>query len=476
MTGLMRDKRRAAWTRLLLTGMSAAFLVLLAAMTVAVAVPVGPASAAAPAAADEQAEGPAAGERSGTLQQQIDRASAGAVIRIPPGTYAGPIVIDKPLTLEASPEGEVILTNTGDNSAVTVLAERVRLAGLTILDETVKDAPTVLIQASGATVENLHVVTGSHGIRLRDAHDSELRGNVVEWGAQHIREVSEKGNGIDLYNSHRVNLIGNTVKQVYDAIYLENSDDVLVEGNRIEHSRYGVHSMYSRGTVVRSNIGEMNITGAMIMMVTDAVVADNTFRKQSENVHSQGILLYDVHQTAVTGNRVVGNRVGLYVEQSANNRLEHNEVTENFIGLQLLDSSHNTIIGNRFSGNVADALTQRSADNRLHGNYWEAFSGIDADGDGYSDVSYEINPLFQSLIRNRPVFQIFFQTPGILFLETIFEGSRDEWAVDRAPLMEPPDAVTDAAGGQAGWTTGIAGLLLTALSTLIIFSFGRRSG
>jgi len=477
MKGQKREKRRAAWIRLLRTVVSAVFISLLPSTVAAVAVTDVPAAAdriVLDAQAAEQAQ--AAGELSGTLQAHIDRASEGAVIQVPPGTYEGPIVIDKPLTLEASPQGRVTLAHSGDGPAVAILAERVRFAGFTILDEAAKESPSVLVQGSGATIENLHVVTGSHGIQLRDAHDGELRGNVVEWSARHIREVSEKGNGIDLYESHRVRIIGNTIKQVYDGIYLENSDDTVVEGNRIEHSRYGVHCMYTRGTVVRGNTGEMNITGAMVMSVYDARVENNTFLKQSENVHSQGILLYDVHQTAVTGNRVAGNRVGLYVEQSENNRLEHNTVTENFIGIQLLDSSRNTIAGNRFAGNVADALTQRSADNQMDGNYWESFSGIDADGDGYSDVSHEINPFFQSVIRNRPVFQIFFETPGILFLETVFESNRSEWAVDRAPLMEPPDAMADESGGESGYSTGIAGLLLAAASTLIIFAFGRRSG
>jgi hypothetical protein len=36
--------------------------------------------------------------------------------------------------------------------------------------------------------------------------------------------------------------------------------------------------------------------------------------------------------------------------------------------------------------------------------------------------------------------------------------------------------MADESGGESGYSTGIAGLLLAAASTLIIFAFGRRSG
>ena len=96
--------------------------------------------------------------------------------------------------------------------------------------------------------------------------------------------------------------------------------------------------------------------------------------KQSENVNSQGILLFDAHATTVRHNLVEGNRVGLYIEEeSTGNRLESNGVSDNFIGIQLIGASNNTITGNRFSGNVADAQAQNSTDNEIMGNFWDSF-------------------------------------------------------------------------------------------------------
>src|SRR5690606_32929135 len=105
-----------------------------------------------------------------------------------------------------------------------------------------------------------------------------------------------------LYESHDARIENNEVFDMKDGIYLEKSHRASVEENRIYRSRYGIHCMYTNGTIVRSNEGEYNVTGAMIMGVRDAVVTDNSFRKQSENVHSQGLLLFDVQTSLIERN------------------------------------------------------------------------------------------------------------------------------------------------------------------------------
>ncbi len=234
---------------------------------------------------------------------------------------------------------------------------------------------------------------------------------TIEWAADGVR-MADKGNGIDLYNSHRMHLQDNAIYDVHDGIYMENSDAALVTGNRFERSRYGVHCMYTKGTVIQNNTGNLNITGAMIMNVQQVTMEGNTFAKQSENVNSQGIFLYNASGSVITDNRVEGNRVGLYVEQSADNRLDRNEVSSNFIGLQLINAASNTVEGNLFLGNVVDAQARGSESNDLSGNYWDSFSGIDTDGDGRSDIAYTINPFFQGLTQKRPPFQLFFSVAG----------------------------------------------------------------
>lgn len=410
-----------------------------------------------------------------SLQAVLDKAGPGETIVLKPGTYEGPITIDKPLTLRSEQEGAAVLRSAGMRPAVSIEADGTTVAGLSIVDETVKEAPTVLVTGHRVVLEDLRIRTGADGIAARDADEGTVTRTTIDWAADGVR-MADKGNGIDLYNAHRWRMTDNTIRDVHDGMYMENSDEAFVAGNVIERSRYGVHCMYTKGTVIERNEGNLNVTGAMVMTARQVSVTGNTFTKQSENVNSQGILLYDAHETMVADNTVDGNRVGLYVEQSTANRLENNRVSYNFIGLQLLESSGNTVAGNQFLGNVADAQARGSESNALTGNYWDSFRGIDADGDGRSDISYAINPFFQGLTQKRPAFQLFFQSPGMVFLEGLYQTGRDRWATDTAPLMALPDSAPQAEQRPAGGSgTGLAGFALLACTVLFIYSMRRRS-
>jgi nitrous oxidase accessory protein len=428
-----------------------------------------------PVAAETEVPSPADPLAQGeSLQALVDRAADGETVVVPAGVYEGPIRIAKPLVLRAEREGEAIVANDSDKPALSIVSGQVKVAGLRIVDEAAKPSPSVVVSGEGVVLENLQIRTASGGIAMRDADGGELQNNVIDWTDRSI-PLSGRGNGIDLFNSHRVRIAGNVIHDVHDGIYLENSDDVAVEENIIERSRYGVHTMYSNRTSVRGNTGRMNVTGAMIMTARGTSVAGNRFVKQNENVNSQGILLYDAHESEIVNNVIEGNRVGFYIEQSADNRIENNEVAYNFIGVQLLAARGNVIRGNAFVGNVSDAQAQDSADNDIRENYWDAFRGIDADGDGKSDIGYAINPFYQSLVRKRPAFQLFFQSPGLAFLESLHAADRDAWTKDVSPLLSPPSFLRSGVTQSSAAATGFVSAALLAGACAVIFIARRKT-
>jgi len=410
---------------------------------------------------------------SADLQRLIDQAAEGDIVVVPEGVYAGPIRIAKPIELRAAADARVTVVNNSEFPALSIEADDAAAIGLVIEDAGVKEAPFVLVTGDRVRLRALRVTTGSDGIKLDGSDGSEVSDCVVEWGAGEQYTFAQRGNGIDLYQSHGVRIAGNVVRGVFDGIYMEFSDDTIVTDNHIERSRYGIHCMYTNRTIIRDNTGTMNITGGMIMAVKGVELTNNTFTKQTENVNSQGILLFDAHESVIAENRVEGNRVGVYVEQSSENELFNNAVVNNFIGIQLIDSSRNAIVGNSFVGNVTDAMARGNSDNDIKSNYWDSFSGIDLDGDGRSDTTYAINPFFQGLIQKKPAFQLFFQAPGIAFLESLYEAGRAGWTTDQAPLMAPPEKWAENpedASDVAGWLS----IFLVAGAVLIIFVFRRK--
>ncbi|PLT47017.1 Nitrous oxide reductase maturation protein NosD [Paenibacillus pasadenensis] len=431
------------------------------------------AGAAGPIPASEAAQAEA-----GALQKLIDEAPHGSTVVLPAGDYDGELVVDKPLVVQG--EGVTLHSGVADTPAVAVRADFASISGLSIVKDSGGEAAAVLVEGDGVRVEGLRIVTRTIGIQLQESDGTVIRNNAVEATPELLgrsARASERRNGIDLYRSHGNTIENNRVSSMFDGIYLEGSNNTAVRGNVVDFSRYGVHLMYTKNTDVEGNRGSHNVTGIMAMVSRGGTIAGNAFKLQKGSVNSQGMLFYEVEDMQVTGNELVGNRVGLYIERSANNVWTGNDVSYNFVGIQLLDSADNELAGNRFVSNVIETMADGSAGNRIEGNYWDAFQGLDPNGDGKSDLAYPMNPFFQRLTKDTPAFQLFFQSPGMKFLEGLMAADSADWTRDRAPLMKQPvlAGAADSAAPAAGGATAAAGAaLLLAASTIIILGVRKR--
>jgi nitrous oxidase accessory protein len=403
------------------------------------------------------------------LQPIIDQARTGDAIILEPGTYLGPVVIDKRLSI--SGEGAVTLVNHSADAAILIRSNGVLVKDMNIQHDEDGESVAIMVTADQVTLENLAIHTGGYGIKFRDANDGVIQNNKIQWFIPKGTAQGTRGNGIDLYSSYGTQIKENQISNLLDGIYLENSQNTVVDKNKLYYLRYGIHCMYIDGSYVTNNIGEYNITGAMVMGVTNVVVSGNTFRKQNQNVHSQGILLYDVHTSSIVNNRVEGNRVGFYLEQSSENELRDNIVLRNYIGVQFLDANGNQFENNGFIANVIEAEATDSKDNNMNENYWDSFQGLDVTNDGISDMAYAINPFYQQLISRNPAYQLFFQSPGMTFLSDMFTSSKKEWSTDEAPLMKlsllAPNDIDD-----SNKMVMVVGWMLLFLSTVIIIYMG----
>jgi nitrous oxidase accessory protein len=407
------------------------------------------------------------------LQDLIKRAKPGDTLLIQPGDYKGPLVIDKPVELKAM-SGKVRIINESNQPAIQVTANHSRLTGLVVIDQIPKNSSSIVVTGNYNLLENLNIQTKSSGIQLRKASHNTIHRTTITWLDQEGEppvKLSDKGNGIDLWESHQNRITENVISNLHDGIYLESSNLNRIEGNRLERSRYGIHCMYANHMIIRNNVGSYNVTGAMIMGVTNSQVIGNTFYKQSENVNSQGLLMYDVRTSAIKQNRIEDNRVGLYVEKSQNNELSNNIISQNFVGLQLKDATQNKNTGNQFYANVIQAEAVNSHNNEMKGNYWDSFQGIDVKNTGYSDIPYGINPFFQKLTQSVPAYQLFFQSPGMSFLESMFTTNQDTWTKDTSPLMKPSFKKGENISSTTQ-TTFWLGLFLLVASVINIFHLG----
>lgn len=433
------------------------------------------------------------------LQQMIDQARPGDTLTIPEGEYTGPILVTKPLTLVA--QGSVTISNPSPDPkgapVVSITSEHVSIRGITIKDKRVNSPDaTLVMKGNHHVLEQISIETMGTGIQLREASYNTLR-NIRVTGKVKDRSVvssaehdhashgassasqpstnvqARKGNGIDLFHAHQNHIESNQVSNVYDGIYLENSNGNQILQNAVEKSRYGYHFMGTSQTLLADNTGSENVTGAMLMETTKATVKNNQFLKQKDNPNSQGILLYDVTDSQLYGNQIEGNRVGLYLENSTGVDVRENRLLLNFIGMQVKASSGNTLTANQFISNVIQAQAQDSRTDSFAGNYWDNLQTLDTNGDSRSDLPYEMNPFYLALTDAVPAYQLFFQAPGFVFLENLFSAGTGTSIRDEMPVVASSDqAITQDSG--TNWATGILGLLLLTGSMYIIYSGGKR--
>jgi len=114
-------------------------------------------------------------------------------------------------------------------------------------------------------------------------------------------------------------------------------------------------------------------------------------------------LMLDSNNNTLYGNTINNNKIGISITKGANNTVKGNYITENYeYGIFLEDYTRNNlpnlatlnlVYWNNFTNNGINAQdngTTNMWDNGTIGNYWNEYSGKDANDDGIGDTPYSI--------------------------------------------------------------------------------------
>lgn len=421
------------------------------------------------------------------LQALIDAADPGEVIVLESGTYQGNVVIDKPLTLRG--KGWPVVDAHGTGNVIEIVAPDVTLTGLVIANTgTSLDRENAGVSANGkrATIVNNRFENVLFGIFLRGAEDSRVADNVI--GASDL-ELGRRGDGIRLWESSRTTVEGNVVDGGRDTV-LWFSSDLIVRDNRVTNGRYGIHFMYSdRALIERNYLGD-NSVGGFLMYSRDLTLRDNLITG-SKGPSGYGIGLKDMDGVTLTGNHIMSNRVGVYLDNSPATPRTAHEISDNLfayneIGALFLPSVRGNILsGNAFVDNAEQVGVQGGGEfygnntftvgNR--GNHWSDFSGYDADDDGIGDVPYQSADLFSTLTDENPELHFFDATPASEAIDLagkMFPAFKPRPKLtDSAPLIEIPElpnSVVAPVPASTGATAAAACMLLALSGGLLLLA------
>jgi len=399
-----------------------------------------------------------------SLQALIDQAEPGQVLLVPPGRYAGPVVIDRSLTLDGG--GRAGIDGGGAGDVVTIAAEGTTLRGFLIEGsgtDVSREPAGVRVLADRAVVEENELRRVLFGVVLQDSGGHVVRNNRIESYTEF--PVERRGHGIYLFNADDTRVEGNTIVSGKDGIFLGFSNKNVVIGNYVTGVRYGIHYMYSDENEFVGNAFEHNIAGAAVMYSVGIKLVGNTFVENRSEASGYGILLKDVDDVYVVRNSIRRNRIGMTMDGVPRSpgsvaRIEENEFAGNQVGVQLFSSVDATFVGNAFLNNLEDVRSlggHVAARNRWtedgRGNYWDRYQGYDADGDGVGDVPFVYRDLLARLREEVPALQAFAYSPAQVSLELMAKGmpvvEYEELLRDPAPLTRPPAWIGEQGGGRA---------------------------
>ncbi len=433
---------------------------------------------------------PATAQQPQDLQALIDSTEPGATLELAPGTYAGGVTIERPITIRGV--DWPIVDAGGNGSVFTVTSRDVAIEGLVITNTGIsldRENAGVSSDASpGLTIRGNRFEDVLFGMFLRTSPGAQVIDNIV--GAKAL-EPGRRGDGIRLWESPDSLVQGNTVIGGRDTV-LWFSNGVRVLDNHVAEGRYGLHFMYSDDVVVERNRLERNSVGMFLMYSKDLVLRDNVLA-ENNGPSGYGAGLKDVDGVVATGNRFIGNRAGLYLDNSPwsydrHQTFENNLFAYNDVGVLFQPSvKRNHFTGNAFVDNgeqVGITGTGQFSGNTWTtagvGNYWSDFAGYDANGDGIGDVSYLLDDLYSELTDDHPALQFFAETPAARAVDLaarMFPVFRPRPKVeDTAPLVRMPafPAVVPGGGGRSPLPTVATSLLLIAAAAALLFTTRSR--
>lgn len=375
-----------------------------------------------------------------TVQATIDLSADGDVVEVPKGTWTGNVIVNRRITLRGTGG---VLDGEGKGIVVTLDAP-----GAVVEDLTIRGSGDNLLgrpdcgvyvepEATGAIVRNNLVEDSTFGIWIHRTKGAQVVGNRII-GRGHLRPT-DRGNGIQLFDSSKLIVRDNHVTESRDGIYVSAVEDSLIENNLVEDQRYGVHYMFSHRNTLRNNRSLNNLSGFALMQSGELLVENNLAKGNKRD----GILFRDAQSCTIRNNTVEDNGQGLFFFSSTDNIIKGNRIIHNEVGAKIWAGSlRNEVSENMFVGNRRQIFYVGAEDmvlgEELPGNYWSDYVGWDQNNDGLGDRPYRMDSFTSTLVYRYPQASLLMHSPTmelLSHLEHKFPLLQVPTVVDRAPQM-----------------------------------------
>lgn len=378
------------------------------------------------------------------LQSLIDQAEPNSLVKPPPGTYAGPVIIDKPLVLDGN--GEVTVDARGKGTVILLDTDgaTVRNLHLTHSGESHNDLDSgVQVRGNFNVIKDNRIDNCLFGIDLQQSENNIVRRNRI---SSKPVPLGIRGDAIRLWYSFGNRIEENDISDSRDIVVWYSRGNTIRD-NQATRGRYSLHFMYSQYNLVEGNDFRGNSVG-IFLMYSDGVKVRNNHISHAVGAAGVGIGFKETSDVEIIGNEILYCASGLHLDVSpyqpdTTNRITGNLIAYNGIGIQFLnDWQGNEFQDNLFKGNLTQVavLGGKTAKRNLwRGNYWDDYQGFDRNHDGRGDTSHEQYAYADRIWMDVPSARFFKGSPMLEFLDFLERlapfTSPDLLLQDDAPLM-----------------------------------------
>jgi len=358
------------------------------------------------------------------LQDAIDKAPAGSILKLPAGVYKGSIVITKPITIVGKEEG-VIIDGEGNGTVITAKGSFITLKNLKIVasGDRHENLDAAIKLSDGKQCEISHCVIEDclFGIDMQMVSNSIISNNKI---TSKNMDLGLRGDGLRLWYSNDNIVKENALIKSRDMVIWYSHGNEIVK-NYGRENRYSLHFMYAGKNLIKDNTYELNSVGIFFMYSQDSIAIGNVI-KSSLGATGMGIGLKDVSNFTLKNNTVLYNAQGLYIDRSpfepdTHNWIIGNKILYNSEALHFHSMSENNVIkDNVIMGNIEDIVNDsrgsKTNENEIVGNYWDKYEGFDRNGDNIGDTPHKVYQYADQMWIYNPDVKFFYASPVITLL------------------------------------------------------------
>jgi nitrous oxidase accessory protein len=377
-----------------------------------------------------------------SIRTALSVAQNGDTILVEQGIYhEGNLVISKAITLKGI--NYPVLDGDNKYEIISIQSPRVSIDGFKLINSGVSSivdfAAIKIYNTYNVNISNNIIDNCFFGIYAQQASNCSISHNKL---TAYSKEEQQSGNGIHCWKSDSMRIIGNTISGHRDGIYFEFvTNSVIWRNYSFKNLRYGLHFMFSNDDSYITNIFENNGAGVAVMFSHGVRMFNNYFRKNWGDA-AYGILLKEISDSYIQGNRFEYNTSAIYMEGASRIIMQRNSFNSNGWGLKIQASCMDiTLQYNNFTGNSFDVGTNGSLVlNTFNHNYWDKYEGYDLNRNGEGDIPYRPVSMYSMIVEKNPPVMILFRsfiTSLMDKTEKVIPSLTPENLKDDHPLMKP---------------------------------------